>query len=423
MRGRGSLLLTFLAGLGCASALAGGIEYRVAVLTGLQEVPVVPTLAGGCATFRIDTATNRMDYYIVYSGLIGAETAAHIHGFANPGANAGVKHALPAGSPKVGTWVYAEADEADILAGRTYVNIHSTVFGGGEIRGQITTHFAAIDGAQEVPATGSGALGWGVFNVDTDTNTMTYHIVHNAVGETAAHIHGYRAHGANAGVVHPLPAGSPKIGSWTYAEADENAILDGMTYVNIHTAAFGGGEIRGQICRTVTPIDGTQEAPPTASTAAGCGLFSIDRGSKVLGYDIAYTGLAGAETAAHIHGFAPPGVNAGVLHPLIVGPRKLGTWTYAAGDEAGILGGLTYVNIHSTVAAGGEIRGQIEPPPLPCLGDVNCDGVIDLTDLAVLLSNFGKAPAHVSEGDVDGDSDVDLTDLAILLSVFGTPCP
>lgn len=60
----------------------------------------------------------------------------------------------------------------------------------------------------------------------------------------------------------------------------------------------------------------------------------------------------------------------------------------------------------------------------PCLGDLDGDGLIGLSDLALFLSNFGTPSGATREqGDFDGDGDVDLTDLALLLSVFGTPCP
>ncbi|RMF79056.1 MAG: sulfatase [Planctomycetota bacterium] len=55
-----------------------------------------------------------------------------------------------------------------------------------------------------------------------------------------------------------------------------------------------------------------------------------------------------------------------------------------------------------------------------CSADVNGDGLVDLTDLAIVLSTFGDGGAPA--GDVDGDGDVDLTDLAILLSEFGASC-
>ncbi len=58
-----------------------------------------------------------------------------------------------------------------------------------------------------------------------------------------------------------------------------------------------------------------------------------------------------------------------------------------------------------------------------CPGDINLDGMVDLSDLAALLSNFGlTAGAGLAEGDLDGDGDVDLSDLATLLANFGISC-
>jgi hypothetical protein len=275
--------------------------------------------------------------------------------------NAGVVHPLPAGNPKVGVWAYPAGDEANILAGLTYVNIHSGAFGGGEIRGQVVPLNASLDGAQEVPPVATGATGWGVFTIDLGANMLNYHIAFGGLSgaETAAHIHGTALHGTNAGVLEPLPLGSPKIGSWNYAEAQEADILAGKTYVNVHSAAFGGGEIRGQIVPVVIPLDGGQEVPPNASPGAGVGLIAIDTSADELGFDFRYAGLAGAETAAHIHGFAPPGMNAGVLQGLPLGPRKLGVWSYGAANETDVLDGLAYANVHTTAFGGGEIRGQI----------------------------------------------------------------
>ncbi len=57
-----------------------------------------------------------------------------------------------------------------------------------------------------------------------------------------------------------------------------------------------------------------------------------------------------------------------------------------------------------------------------CGGDVNADGQVDLTDLAIMLSEFGCSGAGCV-GDLDGDGGTNLTDLAILLSRFGAVCP
>jgi hypothetical protein len=109
----------------------------------------------------------------------------------------------------------------------------------------------------------------------------------------------------------------------------------------------------------VAAIDGAQEAPPSGSTATGIGSFTLD-GAKMLNFNISFSGLLGTETAAHIHGPAGPGVNAGVVFGLPAGSPKVGAvGPLSPAQEADLNAGLYYVNIHSTMFPGGEIRGQI----------------------------------------------------------------
>jgi len=258
------LALSVLAPLALAAPSFGLAHLSAPSIDGAQENPPTGSPGSGVAHTLIDTASNTLYYHIEFSGLAGVETAAHIHGYAPVGVNAGVVHALPAGSPKIGAWVYPEANEGQILSGLTYVNIHSSVNGGGEIRGQLivdpTTDMVAIcQGSQEVPPTGSPGQGIAALDIDTSANTLSYVIYFgNLAGtETAAHIHGYAAPGTNAGVVHALPAGNPKTGTWNYLEANEAQILGGLTYVNIHSSVNGGGEIRGQVL-SMAPATGVE---------------------------------------------------------------------------------------------------------------------------------------------------------------------
>ena len=106
-------------------------------IDGTQQVAPVVTAASGTGLVTLDTTTNQLDWNITFSGLSSSETAAHFHGPAPIGANAGVQIALPLGSPKIGNQIITAAQEADVLAGLWYVNIHNQNFPGGEIRGQV----------------------------------------------------------------------------------------------------------------------------------------------------------------------------------------------------------------------------------------------------------------------------------------------
>ena len=106
-----------------------------------------------------------------------------------------------------------------------------------------------LSGSQEVPSTNSSASGFGEFILNTNENTLRYNIsISNLIGnEIGSHIHGFSIVGNNSEILHNLPLGNLKIGVWDYSEEDESGIFNNMTYVNIHTDIFPGGEIRGQI--------------------------------------------------------------------------------------------------------------------------------------------------------------------------------
>jgi hypothetical protein len=103
-------------------------------------VPATTSSATGTADLDYDAATKKLSWKVSYSGLSGPATAAHFHGPAEVGKNAGV--AVPiagiANSPAEGSATLTDAQAADLLAGKLYVNIHTAANPGGEIRGQVT---------------------------------------------------------------------------------------------------------------------------------------------------------------------------------------------------------------------------------------------------------------------------------------------
>ncbi|MEO6061058.1 MAG: CHRD domain-containing protein, partial [Thermoflexales bacterium] len=128
----------------------------------------------------------------------------------------------------------------------------------------------SLDGAQEVPANASPATGSGFVEVDTVANILYYNISYSGLTgtENNAHIHGFSARGVASGVLQGLSAGSPKVGSWSFTEIQQPSILAGLAYFNIHSSAFGGGEIRGQIDGTPGACLGTPTPTSTATSTA-----------------------------------------------------------------------------------------------------------------------------------------------------------
>ncbi len=107
------------------------------VLEGSQEAPLNVSNGGGGGTATYDVTTKQLKLNLSYSGMVGAENDAHIHGPAARGVSAGVLFPLAAGSPKTDTVTLDAAQETQLLAGQFYVNVHSTAYPGGELRGQI----------------------------------------------------------------------------------------------------------------------------------------------------------------------------------------------------------------------------------------------------------------------------------------------
>jgi hypothetical protein len=115
-------------------------EKFKASLNGKSEVPPNATAGTGTADIDYDPATKKLSWKLTYSGLTGPAKAAHFHGPAEAGKNAGVVVAIPGAtsSPADGSATLTDAQAADLEAGKLYVNVHTEANPGGEIRGQVT---------------------------------------------------------------------------------------------------------------------------------------------------------------------------------------------------------------------------------------------------------------------------------------------
>ena len=139
------LLFAFLACAcfaSCTKQKTFNRTYFHTILGGSNEVPSRATGAFGDASGFFDNNTKVLTLTINYTNLRAPLSAWHIHKAA-AGANGGVIFNF--GDPKPAGFVYVSPpftpeQEADLMNGLNYVNLHTSVFPGGEIRGQLTKY-------------------------------------------------------------------------------------------------------------------------------------------------------------------------------------------------------------------------------------------------------------------------------------------
>jgi hypothetical protein len=360
-------------------------------MTGAAERPTTNNSAGiGNGIFLLDG--NTLTFSIRYSGLTTPAFMGHIHGPAPASGSGGVLIDL---DPFKGTgWstngtisgvlLLTDAQKAYLLAGQTYVNLHTATYGAGEIRGQIApvNMLASLSGANE--ASPVATEGTGLANLMLVGNQLTLNVTYGklSAAATASHIHGPAPQGQNGPVLVGLDAlngggysTSGALSGTVQLSPDQlAAVVDGVTYINFHTSTKPSGEIRGQILPEVTGVplttllSGLAEKPaPLTNSANGNAGFSL--AGNVLTFNVTYGGLSGPATAAHIHGVTNTGANAGVLIDLApFNGGAFGTSGTLSGSVSlsnpqrdAVLAGLTYVNFHTASNPAGEMRGQIAP--------------------------------------------------------------
>ena len=140
------ILRSALTAFACAGALAlaslsmAATVSLKATMTSATEVPPNDSKGTGTLTATYDDASKKLTWKGSTSGLSGPATAAHFHGPAEAGKNAGV--AVPiTGTDQAsfeGSATLTDAQAADMMAGRWYVNVHTAANKAGEIRGQLT---------------------------------------------------------------------------------------------------------------------------------------------------------------------------------------------------------------------------------------------------------------------------------------------
>ena len=392
--------------LGSSSLLLG------ATLSGANEAPPVNTQASGSASFDVNVDTGKTNFEVKVRD-IQPVMLTHIHE-APAGLNGPIifdLKALGGGtlSPQIplrGTFTMTPTQILKLLSGRYYVNVHTAAQPAGEIRGQIgpqqrfLTYHADLNGASEVPPVTTNGSGVSSLVLDTNTKQLTFKLtVWNVTGITQAHIHAAPV-GVNGGVVitlcgpppntppNPAPppcnftSATPSLtGTLILNDAQVDALTTGGFYLNTHTPAHPGGEIRGQIFPFAAPrsylaqLSGNNEVPPLATNASGTASLALDDTQTQLSYTVWVSNITNV-VASHIHRGAL-GVNGPIVISLC-GTAPTAACTLAPGtplsgvidqqsaqrlrpsDLNDLLLGDFYINVHTSAQPAGEIRGQIK---------------------------------------------------------------
>jgi mono/diheme cytochrome c family protein len=228
------------------------------------------------------------------------------------------------------------------------------------------------------PLPNSTASGTGQLTFNLITGAVSGGVTVSGITATVAHIHRQYA-GANGPVIVDFQRSAADPNRWEpvandVLTADEiNHLLAGRLYVNVHSSAYPGGEIRGQVRPenirvVITPLAGTQVVPPVTSTASGVAATTIDTAASTATVHLNTT--ATDATAAHVHAAASGASNTNALLTLQRDPANTAHWlielqpiTTANITEFDANG--WYADVHTPANSGGELRGQITPNPAP----------------------------------------------------------
>src|SRR5258706_62432 len=226
---------------------------------------------------------------------------------------------------------------------------------------------ASLNGAKETPAVTTAATGTATFTIDTDSGAIQGTVNTSNIDGNVAHIHEGPV-GTASPVIIPLTKADG--GTWTVPDgtmltaSQLESLKNGNLYVNVHTTANPGGEIRGQIGRQVffASLIGAQETPPSGSTATGTGVFVFDPATSTMSGTVTSTGVAG--TASHIH-IAAVGQSARGAIPFTRGPANY-TMPPTVLTDAPVTrlhAGKFYADGYSLGQSGRQIPGQLAFTP------------------------------------------------------------
>lgn len=239
-----------------------------AEMTGAAAIPAVNTSAYGVAEVHLNGIRDELTVDMKVSGLSGPITGAHIHSGNSSQTGQLVKPLTVNGNTVTGTWKMTDVQNPftlslvdSLLGGNLYIDVHTAAHATGEIRGQIMptlnkVYSIMLEGSQEVPAVNTDATGAASVMLSPDHKTVT---IKGQIHDLSGPITGARIHNGPTGlsglVVKNLEVnGSMISGTWSVTDPESpltadhvSKLMSGDYYLNVYTAAYPNGEVRGQI--------------------------------------------------------------------------------------------------------------------------------------------------------------------------------
>ena len=252
---------------------------------------------------------------------------------------------------------------------------------------------AVLTGSGEVPPNSNPGFGNATVTFDESRQHITVTITVTNLGSPINNFHIHEAPpGTNGPVrVDLIGLGGTFVngtmnGTFSIAADVAQRMLQNPAnfYVNVHTVAFPGGAVRGQLAFAsggaityAADLRPTNEVPPANSSAYGSALVTFDPINSMIAFEVNTHGIANP-TMSHIHRGAagtngPVIINFATSAGQIAGGRVSGAGPVATFQSGNLLAsdltnlanpanaGNFYVNVHSTAFPGGEIRGQLTP--------------------------------------------------------------
>jgi hypothetical protein len=361
-----------------------GIEILHVSLSGDEEVPPVATAATATGGLTLNRATGELEVHVTGMGLDDA-AAAHVHQ-AFAGGNGGVELELEQDPNDVAHWFSSsntvlDAAQLEALgAGSLYLNVHTPSNPAGEVRGQIAPDNIAVmrlamTGMQAVPPVVSDGSAMAAVTLNDATAGIFVNINTSGLDDAAAaHLHSGLA-GTTGPIEVELQQDASDFERWVTAadvaldESQMASLASGGLYLNLHTPANPGGEVRGQLVPddievVFTSLTSGDVVPPSGFDASGIAATTINDGLRTVDVNV---NLVGLDTASGVGLYQAP---LGQVGPLRFGldqdMNAIERWSLAgqALDEnayAALRSQGFYAQATAPGFPNGAIRGQIEP--------------------------------------------------------------